>query len=96
MDPGPVGSDPLLVGKLPLHAGLGLPLVIDLTEQVDLDILPAVELLNGGGQHRLAVGGDGEFTRQLRQQVGFLLGIAQCFWLAPLAYHQVAGEAGHE
>jgi hypothetical protein len=50
-------------------------------EQAHLHVLPAVQVLAGGAEHGLAVGGHGEFARQVEQLAGLRLGSrSACNW----------------
>ncbi|MNM67889.1 hypothetical protein D3C81_794330 [compost metagenome] len=95
--PGPFGSGAFVVAqRIGFAAGQAQQALAITFEQAHLQVMPAVEVLAGRVEHGLAVGGDGQPTRQVEQLTGLRLGFAQGLQLAALTGRQVTREGGHE
>ncbi|MNF93669.1 hypothetical protein D3C84_763530 [compost metagenome] len=97
MLPGPIGGGAFGFGEFQRATGFDFPARLTVAiEQAQLHVFPAVEVLRGGADHGLAVGGGGEFARQVEQFGGLFLRIAQRLQLPALARGEVAGERRHQ
>ncbi|CAH0282639.1 hypothetical protein SRABI112_03964 [Pseudomonas mediterranea] len=74
--PGPVGRRAFGLGERQRLGGLDLPATLAISiEQAQLQVVPAIEVLRSGADHRLAVGGSRELAGQIEQFASFLLGV---------------------
>ncbi|MNO97745.1 hypothetical protein D3C76_894650 [compost metagenome] len=95
--PGPIGGGAFGFGEFQRATGFDFPAVRSVAvEQAQLYIIPAVEVLGCRADHGLAIGGGGEFARQVEQFAGLFLGVAQGLQLPALACRKVAGEGRHQ
>ncbi|MNZ83819.1 hypothetical protein D3C78_1025580 [compost metagenome] len=97
MLPRPIGGSPFVIAELHAASADDLQTTFDITlKQAHLQIVPAIEVLPGSIEHRLAIGGGRQFARQIQQLVGLFLGFPQRLQLAALACGQVAGKRRHQ
>ena len=97
MLPGPVGGGAFSFGEGQRATGLDLPAALSIAiDQAQIELVPTLQMVGGGTDDSLAVGGSGELARQVEQFAGFFLGIAQRLQLAALACGEVAGQRCHQ
>ncbi|MNV02215.1 hypothetical protein D3C71_924450 [compost metagenome] len=97
MLPSPIGGGTFRFGELQRAAGFDFPATRAVAiEQAQLQIAPAFEVVRRSTDHSLAVGGGGEFARQVEQFGSFFLGIAQGLQLSPLPRREVTGKGRHQ
>ena len=95
--PGPIGGGALGFGEGQRAAGLDFPTALAVAiDQAQIQVAPAFQVVRCRTDHRLAIGGGGEFARQVEQFAGFFLGIAQRLQLSALSCGEVAGQGRHQ